>query len=80
MKPEVKRWLARSAFVTLVAIGTLVARPRVAVARECGYPTAGTCPPLDSNPPITVSSCYLACKDIGFYGGTCIVSGCRCFL
>ena len=80
MKPAAKRWLARSVFVALVAIGTLVAGPRVAVA-ECGYPSAGMCPPLESTTrPIYQSSCWLACQDIGFDGGTCVVSCCRCFL
>ena len=77
MKAEAKQWLARSLFVALVAIGTLVAGPRVAVARECGYPTAGTCPPLADG---YLGTCYRACQDIGFDGGTCIVSCCRCFL
>ena len=77
MKAEAKRWLARSVFVALVAIGTLVAGPSVAVANDCGYPTAGTCPPLEGK---YGGTCYYACQDIGFDGGTCVGSCCRCFL
>lgn len=77
MKLETKRWLARSAFVALVAVGTLIAGPRIAAARDCSYPTAGTCPPLESG---YLGTCWWACKDIGFEGGTCIGSCCRCML
>ena len=77
MKAEAKRWLARGTFVALVAIGTLVAGPRPAVAQDCTRPwDAGSCPPLATED----GSCAQACRDIGFPdGGTCVVSCCACF-
>ena len=76
MKQEAKRWLARSLFVALVAAGTLIAGPRIAAARECGYPSAGTCPPLSDQD----GSCAKACKDIGWPdGGSCVGDCCTCF-
>ncbi len=75
MKRTVMTWLARSAFVALVALGTLIAAPRFAVARDCPYPTAGTCPPLTLG--TGLGSCNRACQDLGWPdGGDCLPTGC----
>jgi len=79
MKPEAKQWLARVVFVALVAIGTLVAGPRIAAARDCPYPSAGTCPPLATED----GSCAAACVTLGWVdGGRCTPSTgcCVCFM
>jgi len=82
MKQEARKWLARSAFVALVAIGTLLAGPRIAAARECAYPSAGTCPPLTPLPDTGAGSCYKACQDLGWPdGGLCLPNHCCvCFM
>jgi hypothetical protein len=79
MRQEARKWLARSAFVALVAIGTLIAGPRIAAARDCPYPSAGTCPPLEGGPN---ESCGLACKSLGWVdGGSCLPNHCCvCFM
>jgi hypothetical protein len=59
MRQEARKWLARSAFVALVAIGTLIAGPRIAAARDCPFPSAGTCPPLTPGP---TGTCFSACQ------------------
>jgi hypothetical protein len=75
MNREAKKWLARVAFVALVAIGTLMAGPRIAAARDCPFPTAGTCPPLADD-----GSCDQACQSLGYeFGGQCHVGCCVCF-
>ena len=80
MTQETTRWLARTLFVALVAVGTLVAGPRIAVAQDCPYPSAGTCPPLAPWPDRGDGSCYKACQDIGWPdGGSCLGSCCVCF-
>lgn len=76
MKPETKRWLARSAFVALVAIGTLVAAPRFAAGRSCPEWSAGTCPPLTEWPDTGPGSCYQACVDLNYSAGFCRADGC----
>lgn len=80
MKQETKRWLTRVLFVALVAAGTLIAAPRIAVARDCPFPSAGTCPPLSNSD----NSCRNACVQLGYpSGGECPPSGgpgcCVCF-
>lgn len=80
MKMETKRWLARILFVALVATGTLVLGPRIAAARDCVYPSAGTCPPLTPWPDTGPGSCYQACQLAGWpNGGSCVGSCCVCF-
>ncbi len=82
MKQQAKKWLARAAFVALVATGMFVAGPRNVAALSCPYPSAGTCPPLtrDQGP----ESCYQACRDPGWPdGGLCNPnpgSCCVCFM
>jgi hypothetical protein len=86
MNREAKKWLARVAFVALVAIGTLIAGPRIAAARDCAYPSAGTCPPLwgsgapDQQQP--ADFCPNACAALGWIdGGTCLPNHCCvCFM
>ena len=77
MKSEAKRWPARVLFVALVAVGTLVMGPRMAAARDCPFPSAGTCPPLTPGP---TGTCYSACQGLGYEsGGQCHVGCCVCF-
>lgn len=60
----------------MVAVGTLVVGPRIAAARDCPFPSAGTCPPLAN----VDGSCAQACKDIGYeFGGQCHTGCCVCF-
>ncbi len=80
MKQEAKKWLARMLFLGVVATGTLVAGPQIAAARDCPYPSPGTCPPLAGGP--SVGTCPDACRDLGWTdGGTCTPVGCCvCFM
>jgi len=70
MKQEARKWFARGAFVAVVAAVTLVVGPHLAAARECPYPSAGTCPPLDN------AMCEVACKAENWEGGSCTPPGC----
>lgn len=80
MKGRMMKWLARGAFVTLVAGAMLVASPQYAAAGNCDEEwQAGSCPPLTPGPEGT---CYSACQLKGFPdGGTCGPGPCcNCFL
>lgn len=80
MKTETKRWLARILFVTLVAAGTLVVGPHIAAARDCPFPSAGTCPPLVPGDKSIPGTCGYACVQAGYPdGGQCHVGCCVCF-
>jgi hypothetical protein len=75
MNRRVMTWLARGAFVALVALGTLIAAPQFAPARDCPDPSPGTCPPLTTG--TGPGSCYQACLDLGWPdGGDCMGNGC----
>ena len=82
MKQEARKWLARGVFVALVALGTLIAGPELAMARECPYPSAGTCPPLVGwGSPGPGKTCPNACADLGWTdGGSCVVGCCVCYM
>ncbi len=71
MKQEATKWFARGVFVALVAALTLVVGPHLAAARECPYPSAGTCPPLAND-----GSCDFACLALNWEGGSCTPPGC----
>lgn len=76
MKTTTRQWLARSAFVTLVAVAMLIAGPRNAAADVCnGEGQLGTCPPFNDQ------TCALACIQAGHPdGGDCVGTCCTCFL
>jgi len=82
MKAEARKWLARAAFVALVAAGTLVAGARLNAAVPCPDPSPGTCPPLLYGQ--GEGSCYEACRLMGWLdGGQCPPAGsgcCVCFM
>ncbi len=85
MQRRVMKWLARGAYVALVALGMVVAGPQyVAAYNPCPYPSAGTCPPLTRWPDTGEGSCYKACQDLGWPdGGRCNPgegSCCVCFM
>ncbi len=76
MKSMMKEWMARSAFVALVATGMLLAGPRYALANHCTGPERpGECPPL------TTPQCSSLCMSLGYSGGgACVGHCCTCFV
>jgi hypothetical protein len=79
MRTRTMKWLARTAFATLVAGVMLAVGPQYAVAYDCPEPSAGTCPPLTQGQ--GPGSCYQACIGIGWDdGGSCVGPCCTCFM
>jgi hypothetical protein len=76
MKNKMMKWLARGAFVTLVAGAMLVAGPRYVMAEDCQEPwQMGYCPPM------TLQECIDDCNEIFGNGGICAPGPCcNCFL
>jgi hypothetical protein len=82
MRTRTMKWLARTAFATMVAGVMLAVGPQYAAAIDCPEPNAGTCPPLEgSGSPKTGDSCPLACDELGWHdGGSCVGPCCTCFM
>jgi hypothetical protein len=84
MKQEARKWLARSAFVALVAIGTLMAGPRIPQPATVPIPARERVPRWGWGSPDTRQPdtfCPNACAAQGWTdGGSCVVGCCVCYM